>query len=149
VRIIARLAIPLLAFPAVLGCTPAGTASTGGTVLKGANAAIGGVNLQNDQKSSSNTWDKHITSCHYSGAGKELVFGGDGSDYLRVSVDTGMHRATLYGPSGTLVYEGDACSVYKLKGLQQAPPFDGHISLVCSKDHQDLTASVRFERCGL
>jgi hypothetical protein len=132
----------------VLGCNPQSIASSGSTVLKGPDAAIGGVNLQNNQQPSSITWDKHITSCHYDRAMKELIFGGDGKEYIRLASDASSPRATLQGPLGALLFEGDACTVYKVKTLQQAPPFDGSISIVCNKEHQDLTASVRFERCG-
>jgi hypothetical protein len=139
--------LSLLAASFAFGCNSANLSPTGSTVLNGPNAAIGGVNLQNSKQPSSITWDKHVTSCRYDPSKKELVFGGDGTDYLRASLDPQARRATLHGPSGALVYEGDACRVFKLDLTNKSGPFDGRISVVCSQENEDLTAAVRFERC--
>lgn len=115
---------------------------TGGTKLQGTNAAIGGINLHKT--------DRHIDSCRLDETKQELVFVAGGTEILRVALDQQQARATVVdSPSGTVTFARQECSVYKLEAA--APKhgsYDGKLSLVCSHGEQDLTSSVRFERCS-
>lgn len=136
---------------AMFGCNVSQLAPgpIGGTKLEGTNAAIGGVNLHNKTSSSSKSWDRHIDSCRLDEAKQELVFAAGGTETLRVALDQQQKRATVVGPpDGTVIFAAQECSVYKLEAApSQSGSYDGKVSLVCSRGEQELSSSVRFERC--
>jgi hypothetical protein len=126
-------------------------ANSGSTVLKGGNAAIGGVNYGGTGSAAKeDVWDRHITACRY-GSDHRYVFSGDGSDLLSYAPDSRDALVVLHGPAGNVSFPATACSVAKLS-LTRAPDAgggaDGKIALVCDLNKHELNASIRFERCG-
>ena len=130
------------------GCNAAEMAM-GSTNLKGPNAAVGGVNVQDPNKPSSQTWDRHVDSCRYNASSQELSFLADGKAVVTMSLAPSTRKAHLEYDRKTVDFPENTCSVYKTDNISlQDGRANGRVSLVCNQDHAALNLSVRFERCG-
>jgi hypothetical protein len=121
----------------------------GSTNLRGPNAAVGGVNVQDPNKPSSQTWDRHVDSCRYNASSQELSFLADGKPVVTMSLAQSIKKVHLEYDRTTVDFSESTCSVYKTNNISlQDGRANGRVSLVCNQDHAALNLSVRFERCG-
>ena len=133
---------------AAMGCNAAEMAM-GSTNLKGPNAAVGGVNVQDPNRPSSQTWDRHVDSCRYNASSHELSFLADGKAVVTMSLAPSTRKAHLEYDRKTVDFPENTCSVYKTDTISlHDGRANGRVSLVCNQDHAALNLSVRFERCG-
>ena len=145
---IMHVAAMLAALTIMTGCNAAEMAM-GSTNLKGQNAAVGGVNVQDPNKPSSQTWDRHIDSCRYNATSHELSFLADGNAVVTMSLAQNTRKVHLEYDRKTVDFSENTCSVYKTGNISlQDGRANGKVSLVCNQDHAALNLSVRFERCG-
>jgi hypothetical protein len=126
-------------------------ANSGSTVLRGGDAAVGGVNYSGTGSAAKeDVWDRHVSACRYS-ADHRYVFSGDGSDLLTYAPGSGDPLVVLHGPAGNVNFPAAACSVANLsltRAQDAGSGADGKIALVCNLNKHELNFSVRFERCG-
>src|SRR5207249_1325955 len=108
----------------------------GGTNLKGLNAAVGGINVQDPNKPSSQTWDRHVDSCRYNASSQELSFLADGKAVVTMSLAPSTRKVHLEYDRKTVDFPENTCSVYKTDAISlQDGRANGRVSLVCNQDH--------------